>query len=396
MFFAKTGRSLTVAVLFLAGRSLTFAALFLTACSNKEAERKTEARPAPVSVTVRNVEMAALPEIVEASGTVRARVSATIAARMMAQVREVRVQAGDTVRAGQVLVVLDARDVESSERQAQQARGEAASALPEAESAIAAAQAQLELAQSTFKRMDDLHQKKSITEQEFDEASSRVRMAQANVQMARAKKAQVEARIRQADENIGQTAVQKTYTTLVAPFAGTVAERRAEAGVMAAPGVPLLVLDQAGGYRLEVGVEEALLAKIKAGTSAEVELDAGGSPIQTRVEEILPAIDAATRTFTAKLGLPALANVRAGLFGRARFRTGTHQALAVPLTAVREQGQMRSVFVVTGGVARSRLVTLGARFGEQAEVLSGLEANERIVSPLGANVTDGSPVEVRQ
>jgi membrane fusion protein, multidrug efflux system len=117
--------------------------------------------------------------------------------------------------------------------------------------------------------------------------------------------------------------------------------------------------------------------------------------LPAHVEEIVPSIDPGSRTFIVKLGVGG-PSVRSGLFGRARFRTGVRQALVIPFSAVREQGQMRSVFVVDNGVARSRLVTLGARFNAQIEVLSGLQAGERIVINLTAAIQDGAALEVRQ
>src|SRR5512141_2966899 len=106
------------------------AVLMMTvACSSHEPAPKADKKAAPVAVSTVAVQTSAVPDLIEASGTVRARVTATLSARMMAQVREVRVQQGDTVRAGQVLVILDARDVETAERQAQQVRSEAANAV---------------------------------------------------------------------------------------------------------------------------------------------------------------------------------------------------------------------------------------------------------------------------
>lgn len=371
------------------------AALMLTvACSSHEPAAKAEKKSAPVAASTVAAQTGAVPDLIEASGTVKARVTATLSSRMMAQVREVRVQTGDTVQAGQTLVVLDARDVETAERQAQQVRAEAGNAVPEADSAIAAAQAQLTLAQATFNRMKDLLDKKSITAQEFDEVQAKLRLAEANVAMARARKSQIEARIRQAEEGVAQAAVMKSHTTLTAPFAGVVIEKKVEPGVLAAPGVPLLVIEQAGGYRLEAAVEEARLSQIKRGMRAEILLDAAGAPMQSHVEEIVPSIDPMSRTFTVKIPLPANPANRSGLFGRARFRTGERDALLIPASAVREQGQMRTVFVVDAGVAHARLVTVGARFDNNVEVLSGLQAGEKVVAPLPAGIADG--VEVRQ
>ena len=162
------------------------------------------------------------PSIYEATGTVRARVSAVIAAKLMGYVREVRVQAGDRVREGQLLVTLDTRDLDVSSRRAEAAREEVRAAVPEADSAVAAAKANLDLAQVTFGRMQDLFQKKSISNQEFDEASAKLKAAQAAYDMAQARRVQLNAKLAQVDQEVRSTEVTRSYAEVLAPFAGVV------------------------------------------------------------------------------------------------------------------------------------------------------------------------------
>ncbi len=144
--------------------------VWLAGCGEAPRE-KSNATPAPApTVSTVTATNQTWPSIYEATGTVRARTSAVISARMMGYVREVKVQAGDRVREGQLLVTLDTRDLDVSSRRAEAAREEVRSGVPEADSAVAAAKANLDLAQVTFGRMQDLFQKTSISNQEFDEA----------------------------------------------------------------------------------------------------------------------------------------------------------------------------------------------------------------------------------
>ena len=119
------------------------------------------------------------PSSYEATGTVRARTTAAISSKLMGYAREVRAQIGDRVREGQPLVVLDARDLETSVARAEAGREEVKNAVLEAESAVALSSSQFDLARVTFHRMQDLLNKKSITNQEYDEASARLKAAQA-------------------------------------------------------------------------------------------------------------------------------------------------------------------------------------------------------------------------
>jgi RND family efflux transporter MFP subunit len=365
--------------------------LILAGCAKPASEKKAvEAAPVAVkTVAAASVEM---PSVYEATGTVRARTTAQVSAKVMGYVREVKAQAGDTVKAGQVLILLDDRDLASGYRQAEAGLNEARQGMSEADNAIAAAKAQLDMTQLTMNRMKDLYDKKSVSAQEFDDVSMKLKVAQANHEMALSRRGQLQARIRQAEEAVGGAGIMKGYAEVKAPFAGVVTERRVEPGNLAAPGQPLLVIEQAGALRLEAQVDESRLGSIRAGQSVTVTLD---QPIQARVSEIVPAVDAASRSFLVRIDLPALPRLRSGMFGRASFPQGQRQVLMLPAGAAIEQGQVQSVMVAQDGYARGRLVTLGQRTGDRVEVLSGLAAGEAVIHPRPAGLADGARVEVR-
>lgn len=368
----------------------------LSGCGGKHAPETTKTAPAAkLPVTVTPLTMSEWPDGFEAVGTVAARTVTTVAGRVMGTVMEVRVRAGDRVAAGQTLVTVDARDLEAAQRQAQAGLDEAKGAIPEAESAIAAAQAQLDLARSTLRRMKELYEKRSLSAQEFDEFNARVKVQEAAVAMARARRRQIDDKIRQAEQAVQQSQIARGYAEIKAPFAGLVLARRVEPGALSAPGVPLVDVEQTGNYRLEAIVEESRLGAVKQGAMTAVTVDAIATPFTGRVVEIAPAVDPGSRAFVARIDLPANPALRRGLFGRARFSTGTRQVLAVPRAAVETQGQLQSVMVEEGGVARARLVSLGAAREETVEVLSGLRAGDRLILPRPAGLIDGAPVEVR-
>jgi membrane fusion protein, multidrug efflux system len=372
------------------------AALLLAGCGG-EPPRKTEAAAAPpVQVTTVKVSHDAWMNAYEATGTVRARTAAAISAKVMGYVREVNVNVGDRVRAGQPLITVDARDLEANYLRADAGVEEARAAVPEVESAIAAARAQLELAQATHRRMEELFGKKSISNQEFDESAARLKAAQANVEMAVSKSHQVKARIAQAEQGRSAAAITRGYSQIAAPFAGVVTAKSVEPGTLATPGAPLLTIEREDGYRLEAQVEESMLGSIKTGQMVSVTLDTLPGPVQGRVSEIVPAVDPGSRTYAVKIDLPASPQVRGGLFGRASFSRGSRQVLAVPAAAVRERGQLHSVTVADGGVARERLVTTGRRGEGRVEILSGLTEGDALIYPVPAGLADGVRVEVRQ
>ena len=375
---------------------LAVALTALSGCGGKHAPETVKPAPAAkTAVTVTPLTTTEWPDGFEAVGTVAARTVTTMAGRVTGTVMEVRVRAGDRVAAGQTLVTVDARDLETAQRQAQAGLDEAKGAIPEAESAIAAAQAQLDLARSTLRRMKELYEKRSLSAQEFDEFNARVKVQEAAVAMARARRRQIDDKIRQAEQAVQQSQIARGYAEIKAPFAGLVLARRVEPGALSAPGVPLVDVEQTGNYRLEAIVEESRLGAVKQGAMTTVTVDAIATPFTGRVVEIAPAVDPGSRAFVARIDLPANPALRGGLFGRARFSTGTRQVLAVPRAAVETQGQLQSVMVEEGGVARARLVSLGAAREETVEVLSGLRAGDRLILPRPAGLIDGAPVEVR-
>ena len=372
-------------------------ALLLAGCGRPAPEKTNAASPAPpVAVTIVPTVSEQWPSVYEASGTVRARTVAVVSAKVMGYVREVRFQVGDRVREGQPLITLEARDLEAGARRAAAGVQEAQAAIPEADNAVAAAKAQLSLAQVTFKRMSDLFAKKSISNQEYDEAQARLKAAEANYQMAIAKRRQLDAKIAQATEERHSAEIMRGYAQLTAPFSGVVTARSVEPGNLAAPGAPLATIEREGNYRLEAQVEESRGAAIRTGHSVSVDIEALGRTIPARVSEVVPAVDAASRSYTVKIDLPASPQLRSGMFGRALFAVGARPALAVPAAAVIERGQLQSVMVADNGVARTRLVTTGQRQRERVEVLSGLVPGENVIAPVPMNLTDGARVEVRQ
>jgi RND family efflux transporter MFP subunit len=373
---------------------LALAAL-LAACGSPAPKHSEAASLAPVSVQTVQVQTEEWPVTYEAAGTVRARTITTISSRVMGYVRDVLAQPGDAVRAGQLLAVIDSRELDARLQQAEAAEAEARSAIAEADNGIAAASAQLELARSTFNRMQRLHTQASISDHEFDEAQARLRSAEAQLQMARSKRTQLDAKIAQAAQAVESASVLRGYTRIHAPFAGVITEKPAQPGQLASPGTPLLTVEQVGTYRLEAPLEESLLGSVRLGQTVQVDLDAYDQTLTARIDEIVPAVDAQSRTFLVKAALPAAANLRSGLFGRLRIERGANEVVVVPDDAIRQRGELKTVLMAENGVARTRMVTVGSRRDGRSEILSGLSPGERIVYPRLANLADGVRLEAR-
>jgi RND family efflux transporter MFP subunit len=350
----------------------------------------------PIRVDTVAVEETDWPSTYEATGTVRAKTTATISSKLMGYAREVRAQIGDHVREGQSLVVLDARDLETSVARAQAGCEEVKSAIPDAESAVALARSQLDLAQATFHRMQDLLDKRSITNQEYDEASARLKAAQAVLDMARARRTQLDAKMAQMEQEVRASGIQRGYSEIIAPFSGTIITKSIDPGTLAVPGASLFTIERDGAYRIEASVDESRFYLARVGKTVSVTIGGIDQTFPARVAEVVPSVDAAARTGTVKIDLPSLPDLRSGLFGRALFDTGGRKVMTVPSGGVRERGQLQSVYIAEKNIAHTRLVTIGTRVKDQVEILSGLDQGDRVIVPIPTGLADGAPIEVRQ
>jgi RND family efflux transporter MFP subunit len=370
----------------------------LVACGEKGKQGAAVSRP-----VVREVEVIVLRPVprettAEALGTVRARTTAAVAPQVLGRLTGIAVSEGSVVAAGALLATIDDTTVRAQLSSAEGAVAEAEAAREEADRAISQAEASKALAEKTFERFQKLLEGKVVTPQEFDEVEMRRIVAVKELERAQQKRAQVNAKVAQARGQADAAKAMLAWTRVTAPFAGVIVEKRADAGSMAIPGVPLFVLEDPRRHRIETFVSETYLPLLGKGTPVQVVLDADpGKPFSAVVTEIVPAIDPASRTFTVKADLPA-GRARSGQSGKVRFAAGKGMVLAVPKRAITRAGGSDGVFTVGArdNVARLSMITLGAEFDDRVEVLSGIEDGTRVaLSPID-KLSDGAQVEVRR
>lgn len=322
-----------------------------------------------------------VPLSLRTTGTVHAKQSAVVSAQVMGRIQQVLVHEGDSVRAGQTLVVLDDAALRASVEQAQ-------AGVKAAQNAQAAAQTNAALATSTLDRYKQLESQKSVSPQEMDEVSRRAEAATASVEAVRA---QTDAA--RAQESGARTMM--SYTRLVAPFAGIVTARMADPGTMAAPGVPLLQVDQAGALQLQASVDQSAIAAIHKWMTVQVAIDGASSTnLPGTVAEIVPTADPSSHSFLVKIDLPSSTQLRAGMYGTAEFANGAKQAILIPRSAVVSRGSLSCAYVLDSqGIAQLRYLTLGAAQGNLVEVLSGVSSGEKLVDAPADRELAGKRIE---
>lgn len=360
------------------GCLLAASAAMLAGCHGDETAPPAAVQTMQARVVVSQQQQVSLN--VRSTGAVHARQTEMVSAQVMGRIQQVLVREGDSVRAGQTLVVLDGATLRASVDQMQ-------ASVKAAQSAEAAAQTDSKLAASTLERYRQLQAEKSVSPQEMDEVARRAEASSARLQAARAQTSAA-----QAQENGAHTML--GYTRLLAPFSGIVTARMADPGTLASPGVPLLQVDQAGALQLQAAVDESVIGVIHKGMKTQVAIN--GANLSGTVAEIVPAVDPASHTFLVKIDLPALSQLRAGMYGTAEFANGTRQAILIPRTTVVMRGSLACVYVLDGrNIAQLRYLTLGAVQGNLIEVLSGISAGEKLVDMPSDRDLAGKRIEAQ-
>lgn len=336
--------------LFLIGTTLVVAFSFV-ACQKKPQVKAGGDDLPPVNIRVQIVQ--AKPHIAteDVTGSVRPKLQTAIAPEGTGRIEKMLVVPGQQVKRGEVLVRLDAR---------------------EAQAKLDQARAVHEQSEKSLQRYTALVASKAAAQADYDTAL-------ANNSVAKAALAQAETAL--------------AYMTVVAPFDGVITKKSADVGDLASPWKAILEMEDPSALRFEADVPEAIIGSVKTGEAFAVH--SGAVSITGTVSEITPVADAQSRTFLVKLDLPSTPGLRTGQFGRAAVPVSETRVLRIPASAVVHRGQMEIVFVIDKGRVQLRLVKTGKRFGDEVEVVSGIENGEQVATENVARLVDGQRVEVQ-
>ena len=296
-------------------------------------------------------------------GSMQAQRQATVSAQASGRITALNVKAGDTVKAGQILAVIDDRSTQAGVAQAQ--------------AGVAQAQAQMSNAQAQYERTQQLVKQGFMGEAALDTARAQLRSAQAATAQAAAARSQ---------SNLAQG-----FTRVAAPQAGVVLATHVEVGDLAAPGAPLVTVFAPTAMRAVVHVPASLMASVRAATLVQVKLNDGRWVKPVR-QTLLPVADPVSQTVEMRLDLAA-ADTGTGMPGeqlQVRFAAGLSERLVVPRDAVVRRGELTAVYVAQGQGASQQFVLRAVRLGASVadsgvEVLAGLKAGEQVaLQPVAA------------
>jgi RND family efflux transporter MFP subunit len=332
-------------------RAATFAALALLACGKEPAPAPQKPEPAPAgqTLTIRDTQIVTTFEAVGSADAVQ---RATLSTRLMGNVVSVLVQEGDRVRSGQPLVRLDAREIASKRDQV--------------EAGIAAAEAVYHDAQTQAARFRALYADSAATRYQLEQVETGLTRAESGLSTARAARAELDA--------VG------SYADVRAPFPGVVTRRHVDPGAFAAPGAPLLELQDPSQLRVTVSVPAALASGLRRGMSLGATVE--GRATTAMIEGVVPSGAGTVYTVNALIG-NRKGELLAGSAATLAIPTGGRRAILLPVSALVREGDLTGVRVKSDAGSRLRWLRLGEEREGQVEVLSGLTAGDVVL--LGAD-----------
>ena len=301
------------------------------------------------------------------TGTVRGRYETRLAFQVGGQILSRNVNVGAHVRAGDVLMVIDARDVQ------QQANATNAAAQ--------AARSRYELARTERARYEQLYAAQAISEAMLDQYRTNERAAEAAYRQA------------VAQDTASHNAL--GYTNLVAGADGVISNITAEEGQIIAAGQTVMTLTQEGEREIEIAVPESRLAEVSVGMPAAVALWANSAAYTGTLRELSPVPDVATRTYTARIALTdAPADLPLGMTARVRLGASVQDGVSIPLSALYQTGDTAQVYVVEDDVVHLVPVTVTA-FRTNDALVTGLPQGARIVTAGVHQLHEGEKVRTK-
>jgi RND family efflux transporter MFP subunit len=335
-----------------------------------------------VDVAALKVAVADLESTLQISGNLVPQTRVAVAAKLPGTLSSVRVDIGDRVRAGQVVAVLDRREIDAQVDAAEAAVNVAHAGVEAAEAALANAELERDRAQNLFDRG-------AVPRQRLDAAETARRSSAAQRDLARANLAQAEAALRRARE------VQRD-ATLTSPIDGVVVERHYDAGSLVGPGDdPVVVVADLRVMKLEAGVSELEAGRLRVGMPARVEAQARpGDVFEGRVAAIAPEVDARNRHFRIEVRInnPG-AQLLSGMYGSAAIPLErVQQVVAIPRDAVITRDDKRVVVRIEGDTVHDVPVTEGLTDGRLVQIATGLQAGDTILSDARQDIAAGTKV----
>ncbi len=339
-------------------------ALLLVACSEKPPVVE-DIRP----VRAIQIAPAGAENVVELAGEIQPRYESRLGFRVGGKVIARQVEIGSVVKRGQLLMQIDPRDLQLSQSQAN--------------ASVNAAASNLSLAKAEYERYRELRQKNFVSQAVLDAKEAAYKSALANHE--------------QSNAALNIATNQNSYANLVADADGVVTALQAEAGQVVAAGTPVVQLARTGEKEARISIPEDQVEMVRQVKEMQVRIWANQALVlRGQLRELSPVADPATRTYTAKISIPnAPPEVRLGMTATVRFITKADKNLIrLPLTALLNEKNQTSIWVIENGAVKSVPVQVGGVMGNEVVIASGVNAGQMIVTAGVNTLRAGQKVHV--
>ena len=319
--------------------------------------------PKPPLVKVQQVTLTNAAQEENYSGVVKGRYETNLSFQVSGKIISREVQTGSLVRAGEILMTLDPKDIVELSRSM--------------DAQVAAAQSRLQLAKSNLDRYSELFQSEAIAAAVLDQYKTEYDAAQATYDYA----------VAQARQS--QNALE--YTTLAANADGVISEVSAEVGQVVAAGQSVLSLVQTGELEVVANIPENKISNVQIGQRVSINFWANNDTVSGIVREISPMADSASRTFTVKISLPDVKNIQLGMTANVSMREVTPSAIILPLSAIYQTGDAAQVWLVDDGKVSLHRVEI-IDFADNSVRVNGLNSGDTVVVAGVHKLCDGQAV----
>jgi RND family efflux transporter MFP subunit len=292
---------------------------------------------------------------------------------MMGYITGMKAEVGQNVNAGQLLVSINSTDI--------QAKGGQANAQ------ISQAQANYNISKKDYDRFSNLYKNQSASQKELDDMRARYEMAKAGLDAANAMKSEVNSQYR--------------YTNITAPISGVITAKFAEQGDMASPGMPLLTIESPSTLQAQILVSEQNITQIHQGMAVKITLKSTSQEIAGTVSEISKSSANTGGQYMVKVNVSNNKNLLSGMFVNIQFpfknagkvNQDFQEGVMIPKSALVEKGQLTGVYTISSqNTAVLRWIKVGKTFGDQVEVLSGLNSKEPYIISANGKLYNGAKI----
>jgi len=347
-------------------------ALLIISCGSDEKKTISESNSPRVSVKVSSINTDNNNPFFTASGKIEAVNNVTLSTRTSGYVDNIYVKVGDKVRKGDLLISINNADLKAKRAQVN--------------AGIIETKAAYNIAEKDYNRYKNLFAKNSASQKEMDDMT-------ANFEMAKA-------RLEASNEMMNEINAQFKYVDIKAPFSGVVTTKFIETGDLANPGMPLISVESPEKFEVTVMVAESEISQVKKETTVEMLVKSINKTLTGVVSEVSTSANNTGGQYLVKITLNKTdAAILSGMYTNVKFpsnkKTATNKVL-IPLDVIVKNGQLRGVYTVSqNNTAILRWLRLGKTFGNEIEVLSGLNADEQYIVSSEGKLYNGIKVAIK-